>query len=67
MNKQEEDRRQSGFKKNLTNKSIPLRINIDYTINPKGQWVFTSDYHKRRGYCCKNACLNCPYNVKEIK
>jgi Family of unknown function (DUF5522) len=24
-------------------------------------WVFTSQYHLRRGYCCGNGCRHCPY------
>ena len=23
--------------------------------------VFTSRYHRRRGYCCESACRHCPY------
>ena len=32
----------------------------DYTIE-SGLYVFTADYLRRRGYCCENACRNCPY------
>jgi Family of unknown function (DUF5522) len=28
--------------------------------------VFTAAYLRRRGYCCKNDCRNCPYS-KEVK
>jgi hypothetical protein len=24
--------------------------------------VFTRAYHLKRGYCCGNGCLHCPYN-----
>ena len=34
---------------------------IDYYINEDGNLVFTSWYHLRRGYCCKNGCKHCPY------
>ncbi|MNE02283.1 hypothetical protein D3C80_947540 [compost metagenome] len=34
----------------------------DYTINEKGLLVFTREYHLKRGYCCKNLCLNCPWD-----
>ncbi len=27
----------------------------------QGNTVFTAAYHKARGYCCKSACLHCPY------
>jgi hypothetical protein len=26
-----------------------------------GNLVFTEQYHLRRGKCCKNLCLHCPY------
>jgi hypothetical protein len=34
----------------------------DYYINADGNLVFTRDYHLKRGYCCKNGCLHCPWN-----
>ena len=33
---------------------------IDYLIEDNN-WVFTQWYHLKRGYCCGNACKNCPY------
>lgn len=27
----------------------------------EGNLVFTEQYHLRRGRCCKNSCLHCPY------
>jgi hypothetical protein len=33
----------------------------DYYFNEKGLMVFTRSYHLKRGYCCKNNCLHCPY------
>ena len=38
----------------------PLIPGRDYTIEA-GLYVFTADYLRRRGYCCENACRNCPY------
>jgi len=35
--------------------------NIDYYINADGNFVFTEAYHLKRGYCCKNKCLHCPW------
>ena len=26
--------------------------------------VMTEQYHKKRGYCCKNSCRHCPYEHK---
>ncbi|MER0438186.1 DUF5522 domain-containing protein [Emticicia sp. W12TSBA100-4] len=30
-----------------------------------GFLVFTSAYHLKRGYCCKNGCRHCPYGHKK--
>jgi hypothetical protein len=39
-----------------------LKEHIDYYINQDGNFVFTKEYHLKRGYCCKNKCLHCPWN-----
>ncbi|MEQ6168157.1 MULTISPECIES: DUF5522 domain-containing protein [unclassified Ekhidna] len=39
----------------------------DYYINKDGLMVFTEHYHLKRGYCCGNACLHCPYNHENVK
>ena len=39
--------------------------NIDYYINEKGNWVFTSEYHLKRGSCCKSGCKHCPYGFQK--
>jgi len=39
-----------------------LKEKIDYYINEDGNFVFTQEYHLKRGYCCKNKCLHCPWN-----
>ena len=36
--------------------------NIDYYINEEGNFVFTKAYHLKRGYCCRNKCLHCPWD-----
>lgn len=33
----------------------------DYTLNAQGLLVMTEAYLRRRGYCCRNGCLHCPY------
>ncbi|MBA4191293.1 MAG: hypothetical protein C0467_25200 [Planctomycetaceae bacterium] len=33
---------------------------IDYTVED-GKWVFTATYHQKRGFCCENVCLHCPF------
>ncbi len=39
-----------------------LEEGTDYYINEDGNFVFTKEYHLKRGYCCKNKCLHCPWN-----
>lgn len=34
----------------------------DYYFNEDGLMVFTESYHLKRGYCCKNKCLHCPWS-----
>ncbi|WP_046245292.1 DUF5522 domain-containing protein [Hymenobacter terrenus] len=33
----------------------------DYYYTPEGYLVFTEQYHRRRGNCCKNGCRHCPW------
>lgn len=37
-------------------------------LTPEGFTVFTSQFHRNRGTCCKSACLHCPfgYTLKKI-
>ncbi|MCC8409017.1 DUF5522 domain-containing protein [Mucilaginibacter sp. UR6-1] len=44
-----------------------LTENIDYYFNADGLMVFTKEYHLKRGYCCKNQCLHCPWNFRVKK
>ena len=39
----------------------------DYYINQDGLYVFTDTYLEKRGYCCGNKCLHCPYEPKAVK
>jgi len=39
-----------------------LQEGTDYYINRDGNFVFTKEYHVKRGFCCKNKCLHCPWN-----
>ncbi|RZK50278.1 MAG: hypothetical protein EOO99_03570 [Pedobacter sp.] len=41
-----------------------MEENIDYYFNDQGLMVFTAAYHLKRGFCCKNNCLNCPWKKK---
>ena len=38
----------------------------DYYLNEDGWMVLTSAYHLRKGKCCGNGCLNCPYEYKNV-
>ncbi len=38
----------------------------DFYFNEEGLMVFTAAYHLKRGYCCKNKCLNCPWNYGKL-
>ncbi|MBO9703536.1 MAG: hypothetical protein J7604_25230 [Sporocytophaga sp.] len=46
-------------------KKEPLVEQEDYYYNEQGNWVFTSKYLLKRGYCCKNGCKHCPYGFKK--
>lgn len=39
----------------------PLAEGVDYTVDESGRWVFTARHLKSRGYCCFNACRQCPW------
>ena len=36
-------------------------IEGDYYKTEEGYIVFTEQYLKRRGFCCKNGCKHCPF------
>ncbi len=38
-----------------------LEEGIDYYYNADGRMVFTAHFLLKRGYCCGNGCLHCPY------
>ncbi|MEZ4723681.1 MAG: DUF5522 domain-containing protein [Candidatus Kapaibacterium sp.] len=37
----------------------------DYYIDDRGYFVFTEEYHKKRGWCCKSGCKHCPYGYEK--
>ena len=39
-----------------------LEEGADYYISDEGLFVFTKAYHQKRGYCCQNKCLHCPWS-----
>ena len=38
----------------------------DYYIE-NGKYVFTEEFHKKRGHCCGSGCRHCPYFPKHQK
>lgn len=40
--------------------------NIDYYFE-NGLMILTEGFLRRRGYCCRNRCRNCPYGFVEVK
>lgn len=40
---------------------------VDYYFNEQGFMVFTTEYHLKRGYCCKNKCKHCPWSFRRKK
>ncbi len=43
------------------NNKHSARKNKNFYVNENGYIVFTEKYHLKRGYCCNNGCLHCPY------
>ena len=37
-----------------------LQEGVDYYIE-NGLFVFTSEFLRKRGYCCESGCRHCPY------
>ncbi|MEO6406698.1 MAG: DUF5522 domain-containing protein [Ferruginibacter sp.] len=38
----------------------------DYYYNVQGFVVLTRTYHLKKGFCCGNGCLHCPYDFIEV-
>ena len=47
-------------------KNKELIQDIDYYLE-NGNYVFTEWYHRKRGYCCGNACRHCPYDHENVR
>ncbi len=45
---------------------MSLKEHEDYYLLPDGRLVFTAGYLERRGYCCGNGCLNCPFDYESV-
>jgi Family of unknown function (DUF5522) len=40
----------------------PLVQGVDYYLE-NGKFVFTAEYHLKRGHCCNSRCRHCPYGL----
>ena len=49
--------------KEFGNKLLP----VDFYYDVEGRKVMTATYHVRRGSCCGNGCMNCPYEPAHAK
>ena len=38
----------------------------DFYYNDEYLIVLTENYHLKKGYCCGNGCLHCPYNFINV-
>jgi hypothetical protein len=38
----------------------------EFYINESGLFVLTAEYLLKRGYCCGNGCLHCPFDYKNV-
>ena len=45
---------------------MPLIEGEDYYLLPDGRLVMTAAYLLKRGWCCGNGCLNCPYHYESV-
>ena len=39
----------------------PKLLPTDFYYDKNGRMVMTEEYHKKRGKCCGNKCLHCPF------
>lgn len=46
--------------------SQKLIEHIDFYFNEQGLMVLTSAFHLKRGVCCGNGCLHCPYQYVNV-
>jgi len=47
----------------MNNELIPEE---DFYYNKEGFIVLTEKYHLKKGYCCGNGCLHCPYEFEAV-
>ncbi|MFT4061226.1 MAG: DUF5522 domain-containing protein [Edaphocola sp.] len=39
---------------------------VDFYFNDEGKMVLTAHFLSKRGYCCGNGCLHCPYGFQNV-
>jgi 2-iminoacetate synthase ThiH len=44
----------------------PLFDDEEFYVNDSGLLVFNAEYLLKRGYCCGNGCLHCPFDYKNV-
>ncbi|RQO30642.1 hypothetical protein DBR32_07870 [Taibaiella sp. KBW10] len=44
-----------------------LQEGVDFYFNEQGLMVLTAAYHLKRGKCCGNGCLHCPYDYERVQ
>ncbi len=42
-----------------------LKEGEDFYFIDGGYIVFTTEYHLKRGFCCKNNCRHCPWKKSD--
>ena len=38
----------------------------DFYYNEAGYMVLTEKFHLKKGFCCGNGCMHCPYNYVNV-
>jgi len=45
-------------------KETVLNKEQDFYIDENGRKVMTENFHIKRGFCCGNSCLKCPFEPR---
>jgi hypothetical protein len=61
MKKNKKEDNPQNQKGNSGSEGSKLIEGTDFIWDSSGLMVFTAAYLKKRGYCCKSGCRNCPY------
>jgi hypothetical protein len=51
----------------MNRRGVPSRPTVlveheDFEFNEKGMMVLSRGFHLRRGFCCGNGCIHCPFD-----